>query len=70
MPLDDLLHHQGGITGAHGVIFVGHRRTKQGHNAIAQDLIHRALKAVHGVHHVAEGGIEEVLRGLRVEVAN
>jgi len=52
------------------VIFVGHRRPKQGHNAIAQDLIHRPLKAVHGVHHVLQRGIEEALRGFGVEVTD
>jgi hypothetical protein len=43
---------------------------KPGHNASAQDLIPRALHAVHGVQHVAEGRIEEALRGLGVEVAH
>ena len=52
------------------MIFVGHRRPKQGHNAIAQDLIHRPLKAVHGVHHVLQRGIEEALRGFGVEVTD
>ena len=47
------------------MIFVGHRRTKQGHDAVAQDLIHRPFIAVDGVHHVAEGGIQEGLGLLR-----
>jgi hypothetical protein len=45
------LHGQGGVTGTGGMIFVGDWRTKQGHNTIAQYLVHRALKAVNGVHH-------------------
>ena len=61
------LHGQGGIAGAQGVVFVGNGRAKQGHNAIAQHLIHRALEAVHGVHHAVDGGIEELLGGFGIE---
>ena len=49
------LHGQGGIAGPQGVIFVGNRGAKQRHDAVAQHLVHRALKAVHGVHHVVQG---------------
>ena len=31
----------------------------KGHDAIAQDLVHRALETVHDVHHVVNGGIQE-----------
>src|SRR5712691_11105076 len=40
---------------------MGNGRTKQGHNAVAEHLMHRALEAVHGVHHVVQSRIEEVL---------
>jgi hypothetical protein len=52
------------------VVFVGNGRAKQGHNAIAEHLIHRALEAVHGVHHHLDGGIEELLGGFGVETMN
>ncbi len=55
------LHRQGGVAGAQGVVLVGNGRAKQGHDAIAQHLVHRALKAVHGVHHALQGRIEELL---------
>ena len=61
------LHGQGRVAGAQGVVFVGNRGTKQGHNAIAEHLIHRALEAVHGVHHAMEGRIEELLGGFGIE---
>ena len=64
------LHGQGRIAGAQGVIFVGNRGAKEGHNAVAQHLIHRALEAVHRVHHVVEGGIEELLGGFGIKAPN
>ena len=64
------LHGQGGIAGAQGVVLVGDRGAKQGHNAIAQHLVHRALEAVHRVHHVVQSRVEELLGGFGVETAN
>ena len=64
------LHGQGGITGAHGVVFVRDGRPEQGHDAIAQHLVHRAFKAVHGVHHGVQGRVEERPGLFRVEVAD
>ena len=64
------LHRQGGVAGAQGVIFVGQRSPKEGHNAVAQHLVHRALIAVHGLHHAVQSGVEELLGGFRVEVLN
>ena len=64
------LHRQGGVTGPQRVILMGHGRAKQGHDAIAQHLVHGAFKAVHGVHHVLQGRIEELLGGFRIEIAN
>jgi hypothetical protein len=49
------------------VVFVGNRGAKQCHNAVAEHLIHSALVAVHGVHHVVDGRIEELLGRFRVE---
>jgi hypothetical protein len=37
-------------------------RPKQRHNAVAQDLVHRALVAVHRLHHGVQGGVEELTR--------
>jgi len=58
------LHGQGGVTGAQSVVLMGDGGAKQGHDAIAQHLVHCALVAVHGVHHVAQGGVQELLGGL------
>ena len=43
------------------MVLVGNGGAEQRHNAIAQHLIHRALEAVHGLHHQAEGGVQELL---------
>ena len=64
------LHGQGGIAGAQGVVLVGNGGTKQGHNAIAQHLVDGTLEAVHGVHHVVQSRVEELLGGFGVEAAN
>ena len=63
-----LLHGQGGVTGTHGVILMGHGRPKQGHNAVAHDLVHRALIAVHGRHQALQDRIEELAGLLGVAV--
>ena len=64
------LHRQGGIAGAQGVVLVGNGRAEHGHDAIARHIVHRALKAVHGVHHALQGRIEERLAGFGIEVAD
>jgi hypothetical protein len=46
---------------------MGNGGTKQRHNAVAQYLIHRALEAVHRVHHALQGRVEELLRGFGIE---
>jgi hypothetical protein len=61
------LHRQGGITGPHGVVFMRHGGTEQGHDAIAQHLVHCALKAVHGVHHDVQRWVQERTGFFRVE---
>jgi hypothetical protein len=45
------LHGQGGIAGAHRVVFMGDGGAEQGHNAVAHDLVDGALIAVDRVHH-------------------
>ena len=47
---------------------MGHRGAEEGHDAVAQHLVHRALVAVHGVHHEVQGRVEELLGLFRVEV--
>jgi hypothetical protein len=61
------LHGQGGIAGTQGVVFVGNGGAKQRHNAIAEHLVDGALEAVHRVHHMVDGRIEELLGGFGVE---
>ena len=65
-----LLHGQGGIAGPHRVILMRQRGAEQRHNAIAQDLIHRAFVAVHGVHHEAQGGVQQGAGLFRVETGD
>ena len=50
------------------MIFMGQGRPEQGHNAIAQHLVHGPLVAVHGVHHACRAGIEELLGRFGIEV--
>ena len=50
------------------MVFMRQRRAKEGHNAIAHDLIHRTFVPVHGGHHALQHGIEELPRLLRVTV--
>jgi hypothetical protein len=52
------------------VIFMGQGRAKQGHDAVSQHLVHRALIAMHGIHHALQGWIKKPLGGFRVEIAN
>ena len=63
-----LLHGERGIAGPYGMVFMRNRRPKQGHNAVAHDLVHRPFIAVHGRHHALEDRIEELARLLRVAI--
>ena len=56
---DLLLHAQRGIGGAHGMVFMSQRRAEQGHDAVAQHLIHRSLVVMDRVHHVLDHRVEE-----------
>jgi hypothetical protein len=69
VPLDGFLHPQRGVAGPHGVILVRQRGAEQGHDAVAHDLIHRALVAVDGLHHPFENRVEELARLLGVPVS-
>ena len=64
------LYSQGGVTGAHGVILVGHGRPKQRHDAIAHDLVHRALVAMHRDHQMLQDRVEELPSFLGVAVGD
>ena len=66
--LHDLLHSERRIAGPHGMIFMRDRRPKQGHNAIAHDLVHGAFVAVHGGHHMLQHRVEELARLFRVAI--
>ena len=39
------------------MVFMGERRAEECHDAIADDLVHRALVAVDGFHHPLQDGI-------------
>ena len=63
-----LLHGQGGVAGPHGVNLMRQRRPKQCHDAVAHDLVHRALIAMHGGHEALQYRIEELPRFLGITV--
>ena len=51
------------------MVLMRNRRPKQGHNAIAHDLVHGPLIAVHGGHHSFQHGVEELAGLLGVAVS-
>ena len=61
-----LLHGQGGIAGPHGMVLMGQGRAKQGHNAVAHDLVDGALIAMYRRHHAFQDRVEELPGLLRV----
>jgi hypothetical protein len=61
-----LLHPQRGIAGPHRVILVRQRRPKEPHDPVTHHLVHRALVAVDGVHHVLDDRVEQLPGFLRV----
>jgi hypothetical protein len=40
------------------MILMGHRGTKERHDAIAEELIHRPFVAMHGLHHEVEHWVQ------------
>ncbi len=47
---------------------MGDWRSEDGHDAVAEHLIHRPFKAMDGLHHDVNGRIEELLGRFRIEV--
>ena len=66
--LHRVLHPQRSVARADRVILVGQRRAEERHDAVAHDLVDRALVAVDSLHHAFEHGIEELPRLLGVAV--
>ena len=64
------LHGQSGVTGPHRMVLMGDRCPEQRHNAVAQDLVHRALVAVYSVHHDVQGRVKESLCLFRIKTLN
>ena len=64
--LHGLLHAQGGVAGAHRVVLMRQRRPKQGHNAIAHDLVDGAFVAGARPPSCVEHRVEELSRLLGV----
>jgi hypothetical protein len=64
------LHRQRRIAGPQGMVFMGDRCTEEGHDAIAQHLVHGALVAVHSIHHMAQSRVQQVLRGFGIEISD
>ncbi len=67
-PVHLLVHPQRGVGGAHRVILVGHRRAEDGHDPVAEHLVHGALVAVDGLHHHGQHRIEHAPRVLGIAI--
>src|SRR5215472_11901887 len=67
--LHGLLHTQRGVASSRGMILVSDWRAKEGHDAVAHDLIHRALVAVHRLYHAVEDRIEDPSRLLGIAIS-
>jgi hypothetical protein len=52
------------------VVFVSNGRAKQGHDAVAQHLVHSALETMYSVHHVLRGRVEQPLGNFWIEAAD
>ena len=63
-----LLHSQGGVACAHGVLLVRDRRAEECHDSIPQHLVDRALVMVHGLDHAFEHRIEQAARVLGIAI--
>src|SRR5215472_2477919 len=66
--LDEFLHRERGIARAHGVIFVGKRRTEYSHKSITHNSIYCSFEAMDGLEHVLDHRFEKVTRLFRVTV--
>ena len=65
---DGGLHGEGRIAGPDGMVFMRERGAEQRHDAIAHDLVHRALVPMHGRHHPFQHRIEELPGLFRITV--
>mgnify|MGYP003693681153 CR=1 FL=1 len=65
---DAVLHSQGGVAGADGVILMSEGRAEQGHDAVAHHLIDGTFEAMDGFHHPLEHGVEDAPRVFRVAI--
>ena len=63
-----LLHAQGGIARAHGVLLMRDRRPEERHDAVAHHLVHRALVVVRGLDHPLEHRVEQASRVLGISI--
>jgi hypothetical protein len=64
------LHSQSSVTGAERMVLVGHRGTKESHDAIAEELIHRAFVAMHSLHHEVEHWLQALSSFFWIEAFN
>ncbi len=53
-------HPEGGVAGPHRVILVSERRAEQRHDAVAHDLVDRALVTVDRLHHPLEDRVQQL----------
>ncbi len=68
VPPHALLHAEGSVTGADGVIFLRDRRAEQRHDAVAHHLVDGPLVAVDGLHHAFQDGVEKLASLLGIAV--
>ena len=66
--LTRLLHPERRVARPHRVVLVGEGRAEERHDPVAHDLVHGALVAVDGLHHVLEHRVQELARLLRIAV--
>ena len=66
--VDQVLHSERGVAGANRMVLVRQRRSEQRHDAVAHDLIDRALIAMNRLHHVRKDWIDDLSRFLGITV--
>jgi hypothetical protein len=59
-------HGQGRVTGTNRVVLEGHRRPEQGHDAVAHDLVHRAVVQMNRIHHELDHRLQDGTRLLGI----
>ena len=65
---DGAVHAQRRVARAHRVVLAGDRRAEEGHDAVAHDLVDRALVPVHRLHHPLQHRVEQGARVLGIAV--